>query len=72
MFGTFGNGCMTEPAIGKHVNGNNEEYLSADCTIGYLMQNAQAGAIVGAILSQGQQAADTQAVDEKNREGKTI
>lgn len=52
MFGAFGNGSMTEPAIGRYANGNSDDCLSVDCTMGYLLQNEQAGAIIGAMMVQ--------------------
>ena len=52
MFGTFGNCAMTKPAIGKYANGNSDDYLSVDCTMGYLMRNEQAGAMLGAMMAQ--------------------
>lgn len=55
MFGTFGSGAMTEPAVGHYANGNDEEYLSVDCTMGYLMRNEKAAAILGPMMQQAAQ-----------------
>ncbi len=51
MFGDFGDKCMTEPACKAHVTGNYEEYLSVDCTIGYLMERPEAMNIIGEIFN---------------------
>lgn len=65
MFGTFGNGAMTEPAIGRYANGNSAEYLSVDCTMGHLMKNERAGTMIGAMMAQmGQKEEDKQ--EEQN------
>lgn len=55
VFGALGDGVMTEPAVGRFVNGNNEEYLSIGCTMGYLMKNEKAAAVLGGLM-QGMQA----------------
>lgn len=58
MFGDFGSNGMTEPACKPHVNGNAEEYLSVDCTIGHLLNDPEARNILEPILSRSGQSMD--------------
>lgn len=68
MFGTFGNGAMTEPAVGRYANGNSAEYLSVDCTMGWLMKNEQAAALLGAMLAQREQTEEEKQKQEEQNE----
>lgn len=52
MFGDFGNGGMTEPACKPHFTGDDDPYLSVDCTIGHLLKNEKAREAMGDILAQ--------------------
>lgn len=47
MFGDFENGVMTEPTCGPHNTGDNDEFLSADCTIGHIMDCLEGKKIPG-------------------------
>ncbi|NLJ89439.1 MAG: alpha/beta hydrolase [Clostridiales bacterium] len=42
VFGDFGDGDLTKPKYRPRLVDDGEEYLSADCTIGYLMKNQDA------------------------------
>lgn len=55
MLGDFAEGAMTEPKCGKRINDNSAEYLSVDCTIGCLMSNAQARAILQPMMAAAQE-----------------
>ena len=46
MFGNFGSGEFTEPECGRTLNGDREDFLSVDCTMGHLMTNEQAREIL--------------------------
>lgn len=46
ILGDFGAGAMTEPKCRKRVNDDFEAFLSVDCTMAHLMENAQARAIL--------------------------
>ena len=50
MLGTFGAGRMTEPRCPGRINDDGGEYLSADCTLGYLMEQESAKAILAPII----------------------
>ena len=41
VFGDFSDGGMTTPKVQAKMNGNNEEYLSMDCTYGYLKSQSK-------------------------------
>ena len=52
VFGTYdGKGGFTEPKIKAHLNGNYEEYLSAECTVSYLLKNAESKEILQPLLN---------------------
>lgn len=52
LFGTYdGEGGLTEPTLSARLNGDYESFLSADCTVGHLMQNEQARAILLPLLA---------------------
>lgn len=51
VLGDFGDGRMTEPKCPAHVNGDWEEYLSVDCSVGHLQDNAQARAVLGELTA---------------------
>lgn len=42
MLGDFGTGEMSAPKCGRKMNGDREDFLSIDCTMGHLMTNKQA------------------------------
>lgn len=46
IFGNFGNLELTKPACPAHVSGDFEEYLSLDCTFGYLRKKKEAEPIM--------------------------
>jgi acetyl esterase/lipase len=46
VFGDFGDGKMTDPRCPKRVKGNEEPFLSIDCTFGYLMKFTEAQKIL--------------------------
>lgn len=50
VFGDFGSGALSKPAVTSHVDGNRAEYLSVDCTVAYLLKQSGAAAIVMSIL----------------------
>lgn len=55
MMGDFTDGEMSEPKCGKRINDNAAVYLSVDCTIGHLLRNAQARAILEPMMAQAQE-----------------
>jgi len=50
MLGTFGAGAMTEPLCGRKTNGDDEDYLSTECTIGHLLTQEAAMPIIEPII----------------------
>lgn len=50
VLGDFGKGSMTKPVCGHYASGDREAYLSVDCTMGLLMSNPKAMAILGDVL----------------------
>ena len=52
VFGEFGHGNMTEPKYKNLITGDNENYLSADCTIKHLMKNDNAKDIIAPVIEQ--------------------
>ncbi|MDO5415684.1 MAG: alpha/beta hydrolase [Lachnospiraceae bacterium] len=50
MLGDFGPDGITKPLCKRWANGNSADYLSVDCTIGYLMQNRQARPLLGGMM----------------------
>lgn len=50
ILGDFSFGEMSEPKCAKRVNGDCDEYLSADCTVGHLMANEQARGILMPVM----------------------
>lgn len=50
IFGDFGTGAMTPAPCGRHINGNRDSFLSADCTVAYLMQNEAARMLIAPLL----------------------
>lgn len=51
IFGTFGDGQLTQPSCGGHINGNYEPYLSTDCTVSFLLANEQSHDLAGQFIS---------------------
>lgn len=50
VFGDFGNGQMSEPKCRTRINGNDDEYISVDCTFGYLMKNEKACEVLAPLM----------------------
>jgi hypothetical protein len=50
VLGEFGDRELTEPRCGKKVNDDRAEYLSVDCTMGHLMANSSARAILAPMM----------------------
>lgn len=50
IFGDFGNGEMTKPVCKAHVTDNGGEFLSVDCTFGYVMGNPEGRKVVEGFL----------------------
>lgn len=52
IFGDFGNGEMTKPVCKPYFTGDNDSYLSVDCTIGYLLKKPEAREAMGDMVAQ--------------------
>ena len=52
VLGTFGEGAFTEPACPRYICADNDPTLSADCTVGLLLQNEQARGVLGPLVAQ--------------------
>lgn len=52
MLGDFGEGCMTEPVCKAHVNDDDEEFLSVDCSVGCILKSSKGREFVEGILVQ--------------------
>ena len=50
VLGGFGSEGLTAPRFGARVNGNREETLNLDCTIGYLLRHPQGRAILRELM----------------------
>ena len=50
IFGEFGENGMTPPRCGKKVNDDRAKFLSVDCTMGHLMANSAARAILAPMM----------------------
>lgn len=50
VLGDFGEKEMTKPACTNHINGDFEEYLSEECTVGTLMENAASRSLILPLL----------------------
>lgn len=46
IFGDFAQGGMTEPKCAAKTNGDTDEFLSVDCTLGHLMKNQTAAGLL--------------------------
>ena len=53
VLGEFGMDGMTEPVCKAHVTSDHEAFMSVDCTIGRLMGNPEAKAVLMPILERG-------------------
>lgn len=53
--GDFGGGELTEPVIGTRINDDFEPYCSVDCTVGHLMANEQARAVLAPLMQAAQE-----------------
>lgn len=56
LFGDFGDGALTVPTCPARVNDNHEPFCSVRCTVGHLMANAQARALLLPMLQAAAQA----------------
>lgn len=52
VLGDFGDGCMTEPRCKPYVNGDWEDTLSVECTIGHLLGNETAREVLQELVIQ--------------------
>lgn len=50
VLGDFGEEGMTKPACTNHVNGDYEEYLSEECTVGKLLDNPSSRVLIEPVL----------------------
>ncbi|MDR2649506.1 MAG: alpha/beta hydrolase [Clostridiales bacterium] len=50
MLGGFGMGRMTEPSCPRRVNKDGDEFLSVDCTVGYLIKQEAAKSIMAPLI----------------------
>lgn len=53
-FGDFGDGCLSEPKFGKYINGDREPTLNIRCTLGKLMKNPAARALLPELAALGE------------------
>lgn len=58
MLGDFGPNGITEPVCKAHINGDADDYLSVDCTIGHLLKYPEARKILEPLLSRSGQSMD--------------
>lgn len=54
VFGTFGDKEMTTPRIKAKINGDTDEFLSLECTIGKLLDNEESCKLVQPLLEKAQ------------------
>ncbi|MBR2048319.1 MAG: alpha/beta hydrolase [Oscillospiraceae bacterium] len=52
VLGDFGDGKMTDPLCPRYTTGDNDPALSVDCTVGLLLENRQAVAVLGPLTAQ--------------------
>ena len=52
MFGTFGNGTMTDPLCQPRINADEREYLSLDCTLKRLLCNRKSRHVIEMVVAQ--------------------
>lgn len=52
IFGDFSEKGMTKPVCKAHFTGDDDPYLSVDCTIGYLLKNPEAREAMGDMVAQ--------------------
>lgn len=52
VFGDFGDHCMTEPTLVLTINDDKEPFFTAECSIGHLLKNEAARAIVKPLLDE--------------------
>jgi len=50
MFGTFGNGRMTEPQCRGKLTGDDDDYLSVDCTVAHLLGQEAAKPLIMPVI----------------------
>lgn len=62
VLGGFGQGQMTEPRCQRYTTSDYDPYLSADCTLGYLMAQEQAKPVLSPVISQVPEGADIHAL----------
>ena len=56
VFGDFGEGGLTEPRCPARINDDGGDTLTVDCTLGYLLKNAKAKAMLEPVIAAGLQA----------------
>lgn len=54
LFGDFGGNVLTAPRFGRRVDGDNEPFLSVDCTMDCLMASPQARELLAPIMAAAQ------------------
>lgn len=64
VLGDFGPNGMEVPRFGGRLNGNHDETLNVDCTVGYLMTKPSAAGLLETIMKMGQ----TEGQDQRNEE----
>lgn len=52
IFGDFGDGEMTKPTCGSKFTGDDEPFLSTECTLGHLLKNPQAAELMDPLVKQ--------------------
>lgn len=52
VLGDFGEDCMTEPACPHYTSADNDPTLGVDCSVGLLLQNERARAVLGPLTQQ--------------------
>lgn len=51
ILGDFGSGSLTKPVVGRRLNDDIEPFCSVDCTMGCLMANEQASAVLAPMIA---------------------
>ena len=67
MLGDFGMGTMTTPKCGKRINDDFEAFLSVDCTMAHLMENAQARAVLMPMMEAAQKTMEEKYGDQMTK-----
>jgi len=72
LFGDFDDGIMTPPRFGRRVDGDNEPFLSVDCTMSRLMSNPQAREVLAPIVAAAQEKMAEKYGDAMTSLGKSV